>query len=70
MGQSLNLFVIPFIFRKALPLFIRKYLKFYLAILAIAIPVWAIAQPAVPMASISLIILMIYLCFRLRNEKR
>ena len=69
-ANPLNLFVIPFIFRKALPLFIRKYLKFYLAILAIAIPVWAIAQPAVPMASISLIILMIYLCFRLRNEKR
>lgn len=68
-ANPLNLFVLPFIFRRNMPGIIRGYLKIYIALLTIAVPVWAIAQPAVPMASISLIVFMIYLCFQLRNKK-
>lgn len=68
-ANPLNLFVLPFIFRSNMPGIIRGYLKIYIALLTIAVPVWAIAQPAVPMASVSLIVFMIYLCFRLRNKK-
>lgn len=68
-ANPLNLLVIPFLFREHLPAVIRGYLKVYIALLTIAIPVWAIAQPAVPMASVSLIVFMIYLSLRLRNKK-
>lgn len=68
-ANPLNLFVLPFLFRAHLPLVVRGYLKVYLALLTVAIPVWAIAQPAVPMASVALIVFMIYLCLRLRNKK-
>lgn len=68
-ANPLNLFVLPFIFGRNMSGLIKGYLKIYIALLTIAVPVWAIAQPAVPMASISLIVFMIYLCFRLRNKK-
>lgn len=68
-ANPLNLIVIPFIWKKVPPHFILIYLKIYLTLLIIAIPVWAVAQPAVPMASISLIILMIYLCIKFKNKK-
>lgn len=68
-ANPLNLFILPFIFTQSQPRIISIYLKIYIALLTIAIPVWAIAQPAVPMASVSLIILQIYLSIRLRNKR-
>lgn len=65
-ANPVNLLVVPCLFRQKFPRWISIYLKIYLAILAFAIPFWAIAQPAVPMASIFIVILMIYLCIRLR----
>lgn len=68
-ANPLNLIAVFFVVRKHIPSFARIYLKIYLAILTVAIPVWALAQPAVPMASIFLIILLIYLCLQLKNKK-
>lgn len=68
-ANPLNLFMIPFIFTRHQPRIISIYLKIYIALLTIAIPVWAIAQPAVPLASVSLIIFQIYLSIRLRNKR-
>ena len=67
-ANPLNLIALIFILKKHIPHFIQIYLKIYMALLTIAIPVWALAQPAVPMASISLIVLMIYLCLQLKNK--
>lgn len=69
-ANPLNLIAVFFVVRSHIPCFARVYLKVYLAILTVAIPVWAIAQPAVPMASVFLIILLIYLCLQLKNKKR
>lgn len=69
-ANPLNLIALIFVLRKNIPYFIQIYLKIYMAILTIAIPVWALAQPAVPMASIFLIILMIYLCLQLKKKNR
>lgn len=68
-GNPLNLLVLPFLFCRTLPRWIRSYLRVYLILLAVAIPAWPLLQPAVPMASLPLIGLMIYLCLRLRAEK-
>ncbi len=70
-ANPLNLIILIFIMKKKLPRFVTIYLKIYLSILTIAIPVWLLAQPAVPIASISLIVLMIYLSLlqlRKKNE--
>ena len=69
-ANPLNLVVIPFIIRKILPRFIQIYLKIYLILLIAAIPAWFLLQPAVPMASVSLIVLMIYLCTKIRNKSK
>lgn len=68
-ANPLNLIALVFVLRKNVPRFANIYLKIYIALLTIAIPTWAIAQPAVPMASISLIVLMIYVCLQLRNKQ-
>lgn len=67
-ANPLNLIALFFVVRKNLPTFVRLYLKIYITLLTIALPVWVLAQPAVPMASLSLIILMIYICLRLRSK--
>lgn len=69
-ANPLNLFVWPFLLKKHIPDTVILYLKIYLVILTIALPVWIFAQPALPMASISLIILMIYLCLQIRNKNK
>lgn len=68
-ANPLNLIVIPFVFTQSIPQIIRLYLKIYLALLAIAIPAWIIAQPAVPLASLPLIVFMIYVSCKLRLKK-
>lgn len=67
-ANPLNLLALFFILRKRSSKITNWYLLFYMAILIIAIPVWFVAQPAVPLASVSLIFLMIYICFRLKNK--
>lgn len=69
-ANPLNLLVLFFILRRYIPHFISIYLKIYMSILVIAIPAWIICQPAVPVASIAIIILMIYLCLELRAKKK
>lgn len=68
-ANPLNLIALFFLFQKNLPRFIHIYLTVYIALLIIAIPVWFITQPAVPIASLSLIILMIYLSLQQKSKK-
>lgn len=69
-ANPINLIAIPFIIRKVPPRFIRIYLKIYLILLFTAIPVWIFTQPAPPMASLPLIILMMYLCMKIRDKRK
>lgn len=69
-ANPLNLLALIFILRRHIPHFISVYLKIYMSILVVAIPAWIICQPAVPVASIAIIILMIYLCLALRSKKK
>ena len=68
-ANPLNLFVMPFLLRRQLPRFAAIYLRVYMLILFVALPVWVICQPAVPMPSVFLILLLLYLCLRLRAKK-
>ena len=63
-ANPLNLIALFWIFSKRKPRLYQGYLILYLLLLAIAIPVWFFAQPAVPLATLPLIVLMIYLCFK------
>lgn len=69
-ANPLNLAVLPFLFAARFPAWVCKYLKIYAALLTVAIPTWAIAQPAVPLASVSLIFFLIFITLRLRQTKR
>lgn len=68
-ANPLNLIALPFLLRKHLPRFIAIYLKIYMVLLVAALPAWVICQPAVPMPSVFLIILMLFLCLQLRAKK-
>ena len=68
-ANPLNLFVMPFLPRRQLPRFAAIYLRVYMLILFVALPVWVVCQPAVPMPSVFLILLLLYLCLRLRAKK-
>lgn len=68
-ANPLNLIALFFLFQKKLPRIIDIYLTIYIALLIIAIPVWFITQPAVPIASLSLIILMIYISLQQKSKK-
>lgn len=69
-ANPLNLLALIFILKRHIPHFISVYLKIYMSILVVAIPAWIICQPAVPMASTAIIILMLYLCLALRARKK
>lgn len=68
-ANPVNLIVIYFLVRKQLALWVHYYLLIYTAILILGIPLWFIAIPAVPLASLSIIILMIYLNLKLKQRK-
>lgn len=68
-ANPLNLIVLFFIPMKKMPAFIRYYLSFYQIILLVGIPVWFFIIPAVPMASISIIIGLSFIVFNLRQRK-
>lgn len=67
-ANPLNLIAVWFIFSRHLPRIIQGYFSLYILLLAIALPVWFLAQPAVPLASFPFIIMMIYLCFRQKQK--
>ncbi len=67
-ANPLNLFVWPFLLGRQIPRTTLLYLRVYLILLTVALPVWIFAQPALPMASLSLIILLLYLCLQIRNK--
>lgn len=69
-ANPLNLIVVWFIFFRQLPRIVRVYFNLYILLLAIAIPVWFLAQPAVPLASLPFILMMIYLCFRQKQKQK
>lgn len=69
-ANPLNLIVVCFIFFRQLPHIVRGYLTLYILLLTIAIPVWFLAQPAVPLASLPFIMMMIYLCFRQKQKQK
>ena len=68
-ANPLNLIALPFLLGRRLPRFIAIYLKIYMVLLVAALPAWVICQPAVPMPSVFLIILMLFLCLQLRAKK-
>lgn len=68
-ANPLNLIALPFLLGKHLPRFIAIYLKIYMVLLVAALPAWVICQPAVPIPSVFLIILMLFLCLQLRAKK-
>lgn len=68
-ANPLNLLAPFFLFRDRLPRWAYGYLIFYMVLLSIGIPVWFLAQPAVPWASFAWIILMLYICFRLKERR-
>lgn len=69
-ANPLNLIVVCFIFFRQLPRIVRGYLTLYILFLTIAIPVWFLAQPAVPLASLPFILMMIYLCFKQKQKQK
>ena len=69
-ANPLNLIVVCFIFFRQLPRIVRGYFTLYILLLTIAIPVWFLAQPAVPLASLPFILMMIYLCFRQKQKQK
>lgn len=68
-ANPLNLLMLPFIWRRTVPPFVLLYFKAYIGILAVALPAWLICRPAVPMASLVLIVWMIFTGLLLLAEK-
>lgn len=67
-ANPLNLVVAFTFFASKLPRLAQWYLLFYIAVLSIGIIAWLFATPAVPLASLPLLIWMIYLCFRQKGK--
>ncbi len=67
-ANPVNLLILPWLLRKQLPRSVKKYLTLYSWILTLGLPLWFFLQPAVPYASIPLLILMLYLSFRLKQK--
>lgn len=69
-ANPVNLLILPWLFRSQFPRGVKKYLTLYVWILALGLPLWFFLQPAVPYASLPLLVLMIYLSLRLRQKPR
>lgn len=66
-ANPLNLAVLPFLFRRHLPVLLQNYLTLYAILLLIGLPLWFFLQPAVPYATLPLFLLLLYLCSRLKS---
>lgn len=69
-ANPLNVIAALLLFRRTLPAILRYYLNIYAVILAVGIPAWFFFVPAVPLESISLLILMLYLALTLKSRKK
>ncbi len=69
-ANPVNLLILPWLLHKQLPRAVKKYLTLYSWILTLGLPAWFFLHPAVPYASIPLLILMLYLSFRLQQKSR
>lgn len=69
-GNPLNLAVLPFLFFRQMPKIIKGYLFAYMLIMAIGVPAWFFLMPAVPLASLPLFVLLIFLCLKLRAIRK
>ncbi len=67
-ANPLNLAMVYYIPKQYFSKVARIYLMIYSLILVIATPLWFLIQPAVPAASINIIFLMLYLCFKIKNK--
>jgi len=61
----LNICIIPFLYFKKIPVIIQWYLLVYSLILLVAIPLWFILMPALPLATFFLLLFTLYLNIRL-----
>lgn len=69
-ANPFNLLILPALLRKNLSRVTRIYLSVYIFILLAGLPLWLFLQPAVPYASFPLLLLMLYLAFRLKQKNR
>ena len=69
-ANPLNLIVAFFLGKRTLPWIINKYLFLYLYLLIIGLLLWFLFVPAVPYASIIIMVWMMYLCIRLRQREK
>ena len=69
-ANPLNLVAAFFLGKRTLPWIINKYLFIYLYLLIIGFLLWFLFVPAVPYASMVIIVWMIYLCIRLRQSEK
>ncbi len=67
-ANPLNLIIAFFLGKRTPPWIINKYLFIYLYLLIIGFLLWFLFVPAVPYASMVIMIWMIYLCIRLRQS--
>ena len=67
-ANPLNLIAAFFLGKRTLPWIINKYLFIYLYLLIIGFLLWFLFVPAVPYASMVIMVWMIYLCIRLRQS--
>lgn len=68
-ANPLNLLAAFFLFQKKRSYLLQLYLTIYGIVLLIGIPLWFFLTPAVPMASLPLLLLLIYICTRLKQRK-
>lgn len=68
-ANPLNLLAAFSLFRKKRSYLLQLYLTIYGIVLLIGIPLWFFLIPAVPMATLPLLLLLIYICTRLKQRK-
>ena len=68
-ANPLNFIAAFFFLKKKLPGLVRKYLVLYQILLIIGVPSWFFLQPAVPLATLPILCLFIYLSVLLRKRK-
>lgn len=69
-ANPLNLLVVPFLFKRHLPHLLKFYLLLYTTIVFIGILLWYFLMPAVPTATYSLMLLMIYLSLKIIHTNK
>lgn len=68
-ANPLNLLIAFLLFRKKLPGAVRIYLTAFSIVLSLGIPLWFFLTPAVPLASLPLLLLLLFLCIQLKRRK-